>query len=116
MDGELPDCQPCHRPSAAKELLQRGFDYVPDDAEAQAAVEPEPTPEELEAQRRRAEDMEFARHGPVYYQTNPYPCACEDRLHDCDGNVLDDQQRAKALRKSPGWQFFIGDPDKIKTT
>ncbi len=58
--------------------------------------------------------MEFALHGPVYYQTHPFPCACEDRLHNCKGNVLDEQQRAKAVRESPGWQFFIGDPDSIK--
>ncbi len=114
MQGELPDFKPCHRLSAARELLQRGFDYVPDDAEAQADEPAELTPEELEAQRRRAEDMEFALHGPVYYKTHPFPCACEDRLHDCKGNLLDDQQRAKAVRKSPGWQFFIGDPDSIK--
>ena len=44
MDGEPSDCKPCHRLSASRELLQRGFDYVPDDAEAagscQATAEP----------------------------------------------------------------------------
>ena len=34
MQGEFPDFKPCHRLSAAKELLQRGFDYLPDDADA----------------------------------------------------------------------------------
>ena len=29
MQGEFPDFKPCHRLSAAKELLQRGFDYHP---------------------------------------------------------------------------------------
>ena len=111
MQGELPDFKPCHRLSAARELLQRGFDHVPDDAESQETAEL--TPEELEAQRRRTEDMEFALHGPVYYKSHPYPCVCEDRLHDCQGNVLDDQQRATAVREGPGWQFFIGDPDRI---
>ncbi len=45
MQGALPDFRPCHRLSAAKELLHRGFDYVPDDAEAQAAEPAELTPE-----------------------------------------------------------------------
>ena len=35
MQGEFPDFKPCHRLSAAKELLQRGFDYLPDDADPQ---------------------------------------------------------------------------------
>ena len=33
MQGEFPDFKPCHRLSAAKELLQRGFDYLPEDAD-----------------------------------------------------------------------------------
>ena len=114
MQGELPDFKPCHRLSAAKELLQRGFDYVPDDADDQAAAEPEPDPAELEAQRRRAEDIEFSRHGRVYYQSYPYPCPCEDRLHDCKGNVLDEEQREQAARKSPAMECFISEPDKIR--
>ena len=88
MQGEFPDFKPCHRLSAAKELLQRGFDYLPDDADPQAEPEPvELTPEELEAQRH-AELLEFSKHGPVYYRNYPYPCVCEDRLHDCEGNPL----------------------------
>ena len=110
MQGELADFKPCHRLSAAKELLQRGFDYIPEDEDLQ---EPEPTPEELEAQRRRAEDIEFSKHGWVYYESYPYPCVCEDRLHDCKGNVLDAEEREKASRKGPGGQHFIGDPDRI---
>ncbi len=114
MQGELPDFKPCHRLSAAKELLQRGFDYLPHDAEAHdAEPEPEPDPAQIEAQRRLAEDIEFSLHGPVYYQTYRYPCVCEDRLHDCNGNVLDDQQREKAACNSPGMEFFIGEPDRI---
>ena len=119
MQGELPDFKPCHRLSAAKELLQRGFDYVPDDPEAHDAEahdvepEPEPDPAEVEAQRRLAEDIEFSLHGPVYYQTYRYPCVCEDRLHDCNGNVLDDQQREKAARDGPGMESFISEPDRI---
>ena len=75
MQGEFPDFKPCHRLSAAKELLQRGFDYLPDDPDSQAAAEPEPvelTPEEREAQRH-AELLEFSKHGPVYYQKLPLP-------------------------------------------
>ena len=114
VDGELPHFKPCHRLSAAKELRQRGFDCLPDDAEATGscqAAEPEPDPAEIEAQRRRPEDIKFSLHSPVYYQTNPYPCVCEDRLHDCKGNVLDDAQRKQAAREGPGNQFFIDEPD-----
>ena len=119
MQGEFPDFKPCHCLSAAKELLQRGFDYLPDDPDAPdshesaAEPEPEPDPAEIEAQRRRAEGIEFSKHGPVWYKSYPYPCVCEDRLHDCKGNVLDDQQLEKETRKGPGMQSFIGDPDRI---
>ncbi len=116
MQGQLPDFKPCHRLSAARELLQRGFDYLPDDAAQdipEAQSEPEPDPAEIEAQRRLAEDIEFSLHSPVYYETYPYPCVCEDRLHDCKGNVLDGEQREKAARKSPGMQFFIHYPDEM---
>ena len=117
MQGEFPDFKPCHRLSAAKELLQRGFDYLPNDADApdshESAAEPEPTPEELEAQHRRAQDIEFSLHSPVYYQSNPFPCICEGRLHDCKGNVLDDQQREQAAREGPGMQSFIHYDDEM---
>ena len=109
MQGELTDFKPCHRLSAAKELLQRGFDYLPDDAEPEPA---ELTPEELEAQRR-AELIEFSKHGPVYYKTYPFPCVCEDRLHDCEGNVLDDQQLEQAARRSPTMEHLIRCPDQM---
>ena len=112
MQGEFPDFKPCHRLSAAKELLQRGFDYLPDDAEAQAAEPVELTPEELEAQRR-AELIEFSKHGPVYYRTHTFPCLCEDRLHDCEGNVLDDEQREQAARRSPSMEQLIRCPDQM---
>ena len=91
MQGEFPDFKPCHRISAAKELLQRGFDYVPEDQDAPeaaaAAPEPEPelTPEDLAAQRR-AEIIEFSKHGPRYYRNYAFPCVCEDRLHDRAGD------------------------------
>ena len=114
MDGDLPDFLPCHRIDAAKELLQRGFEYLPDDPDAQAEAEPEPepTPEELEA-RRRAELMEFSNHGPVYYKTRPFPCVCEDRLHDCKGNLLDEQQLAQVARRPPAMEYLLRDPDQM---
>ena len=109
MQGELTDFKPCHRLSAAKELLQRGFGYLPDDAEPEPA---ELTPEELEAQRR-AELIEFSKHGPVYYRTYAFPCVCEDRLHDCEGNVLDDEQREQAARRSPTMEHLITCPEQM---
>ena len=114
MLGEFPDFKPCHRLSAAKELLQRGFDYLPNDADAQADAEPEPerTPEELAA-RRRAELIEFSNHGPVYYKTRPFPCVCEDRLHDCEGNLLDEQQREQVARRPPTMEYLLRDPDQM---
>ena len=116
MQGELPDFKPCHRLSAAKELLQRGFDYIPEDADAQAAAEPEPvelTPEELEAQRH-AELLEFSKHGPVYHRNYPFPCVCEDRLHDCEGNPLDDDELEAAARRAPTMEHLIIDRDRLE--
>ena len=117
MQGEFPDFKPCHRLSAAKELLQRGFDYLPDDADVQAAAEPEPvelTPEELEAQRH-AELLEFSKHGPVYYRNYPYPCVCEDRLHDCEGNPLTDAAELEAAaRRAPTMEHLIIDRDRLE--
>ena len=117
MQGEFPDFKPCHRLSAAKELLQRGFDYLPEDADAPAVAEPEPvelTPEELEAQRR-AELLEFSKHGPVYYRNHPYPCVCEDRLHDCEGNPLTDAAELEAAaRRAPTMEHLIIDRDRLE--
>ena len=115
MQGEFPDFKPCHRLSAAKELLQRGFDYLPDDADPQAEPEPvELTPEELEAQRR-AELLEFSKHGPVYYRNHPYPCVCEDRLHDCEGNPLTDAAELEAAaRRAPTMEHLIIDRDRLE--
>ena len=117
MQGEFPDFKPCHRLSAAKELLQRGFDYLPDDSDTQAAAEPGPvelTPEELEAQRH-AELLEFSKHGPVYYKNYPYPCVCEDRLHDCEGNPLTDAAELEAAaRRAPTMEHLIIDRDRLE--
>ena len=115
MQGEFPDFKPCHRLSAAKELLQRGFDYLPEDADPQAEPEPvELTPEELEAQRH-AELLEFSKHGPVYYRNHPYPCVCEDRLHDCEGNPLTDAAELEAAaRRAPTMEHLIIDRDRLE--
>ena len=117
MQGQLPDFKPCHRLSAAKELLRLGFDHDAEDQDQDAGdaapAEPEPDPAEIEAQRRRAEDIEFSQHGPVYYATYPYPCVCEDRRHDCNGNPLSDQELEKAARKAPGICYFIHDPGEM---
>ena len=111
MQGELPDFKPCHRLSAARELLRLGFNHDPEDQEQDAheaaPAEPEPDPAEVEAQCRLAEDIEFSRHGPIYYASYPYPCVCEDRHHDCDGNLLSDHQLEKASRSTPGKRYFI---------
>ena len=114
MQGEFPDFKPCHRLSAAKELLQRGFDYIPEDADVQAEPEPvELTPEELEAQRH-AELLEFSKHGPVYYRNYPFPCVCEDRLHDCEGNPLNDDELEAAARRAPTMEHLIIDRDRLQ--
>ena len=118
MQGELPDFKPCHRLSAAKELLQRGFDCAPDEPDPYDAVpapaELPPDPAEVEAQRRLQEDIDFSRHGPVYYETYPYPCVCEDCLHDCKGNPLNAQERVAAAHHIPAKALFIsaGDEDE----
>ena len=117
MQGQLPDFKPCHRLAAAKELLRLGFNHDPEDhgqdAGAAAQAEPEPDPAEIEAQRRLAEHIEFSRHGPVYYASYPYPCPCEDRRHDCNGNPLSDQELDKVARKPPAKPLFIGSLDEI---
>lgn len=117
MQGQLPDFKPCHRLSAARELLRLGFNHDAEDSghdpRDAAQADPEPDPEEIEAQRQLAEDIEFSLHSPVYYQTYPYPCVCEDRLHDCEGNALDDGQLEQAARKGPGMQFFIGERNRM---
>ena len=111
MQGELPDFKPSHRLDAAKELLRRGFAYDPQALDPQQAVpapaEPAPDPAELQAQRRLQEDIEFSIHGPVYYEIYPYPCVCEDRRHDCNGNALNPQEREKVAHRAPAGTLFI---------
>jgi len=111
MQGELDGFKPCHRLSAAKVLLHRGFDCPSGDSDAQDDTPAEPDPEVVEAERRRAEDIEFSTHGPVYYATYKYPCPCEDRRHNCNGELLGDREREVAVRRSPGKEVFIPDND-----
>ena len=121
MEGEFPDFKPCHRISAAKELLQRGFDYLPEhqdvpEAADAAAPEPEPEPEltsEDLAAQRRAEIIEFSKHGPRYYRNYAFPCVCEDRLHDRAGNPLDDDQLEAAALQPPVMEHFILTPERM---
>ena len=71
------------------------------------------TPEELEA-HRRAQLIEFSKHGPVYYKNHPFPCVCEDRLHDCKGNPLDDAELEAAARVGPIMEHFIQTPEQME--
>ena len=115
MQGELPDFKPCHRLSAAKELLHRGFDCSPDEPDpyddVHAPAEPDPDPADVEARRQLQEDIDFSRHGPVYYATYPYPCVCEDCLHDCKGNELSPEECEKAAHHIPAKALFINGRD-----
>ena len=119
MQGELPDFKPGHRLDAAKELLRRGFDHAPAaepdpyQPDPYQDVQAEPDPAEVEAQRQLQENIEFSRHGPVYYEIYPYPCVCEDRLHDCNGNVLTPEQREKVARRAPARTLFIDIDDTM---
>ena len=116
MQGQLPDFKPCHRLAAAKELLRLGFNHDPEDqgqdAGAATPAEPEPDPAEIEAQRRLAEHIEFSRHGPVYYASYPYPCVCEDRRHDCNGNPSA-TRNSTSSPQAPAKPLFINNLDEI---
>ena len=128
MEGNLQDFKPCHRISASKELLHRGFDPIPEaqgieEAETSSSVRPEPVegPEEREArlseedyQRLRKETVEYSLHGPIYYDMYPWPCPCEDRKHDCKGNELSEEESEQAFRKSPARELFIHSDDKLE--
>ena len=116
MQGELPDFKPCHRLSAARELLQRGFDYPPDDPEAHdaealgAEPEPEPDPAEIEAQRRRAEDIEFSLHGPVYYQTYATPASAKTASTTAKATSSTTSSAKKPPVTAQVWSFSSANP------
>ena len=123
MEGTLNNFKPHHRISAAKELLRLGF---PTEAAAatskagrgkgKAQAEPvkEPTPEELEERRKkeekariRARHVEFSLHGRTYYNMYPYPCACEDRLHSCEGEKLKGEELKFLREVAPARNLYM---------
>ena len=115
MQGELDDFQPCHRMSASKELLKQGSTYhiAPSPSTGEGwdggeSPEPEPDPQEQERQRQqeaariqRDEDIEFSLHGDLFYDIYPFPCTCEDRLHDCEGNLRTGEDLEFFTARSP---------------
>ena len=50
----------------------------------------------------------------MYYKTRSFPCVCEDRLYDCEGSPLDDDQLEAAARRSPTMEHFIKTPDQME--
>ena len=123
MDGQLADFKPCHRMSACKELLHRGSQYE------EEAVGPEPVNGHIEEtdteqvrlrreehRRRRAEAVEFSLHGKPYYDVYPWPCACEDRLHDCEGNELSEEEIESTARLRPAEHSSSETPTNLKPT
>ena len=117
MEGELTDFKPCHRMSAAKELLNRGSQC--------AIAEEEPEPEESETEREereerratraeREEHIEYSLHGPVYYETYPWPCVCEYRERDCEGSELSGEKLEEALTKPPARRLLIRYDDTLE--
>ena len=116
MEGELQDFKPCHRMSASKELIRCVFDFVEEEEEIEAEPVLDPAEEEErirreEYERQREEAYDFSLHGPVYYEVYPWPCPCEDRWHDCEGNELTDEESQEAARKAPGRIYFLHSKD-----
>ena len=121
MEGKLEGFKPHHRMAASKELIRCGSQAEEAAARAQAEAdaaaeateqEPEPDPEEQEYRRRRAEAVEFSRHGYLYYNLYSFPCSCEDRNHDCDGNELSDERKAEVALRPPAANHFIHDAEE----
>ena len=50
---------------------------------------------------QREEDIEFSLHGDLFYDIYPFPCTCEDRLHDCEGNEISGERLEFYTTKSP---------------
>ena len=106
MEGELQDFKPCHRMSASKELLRCVFDFVEEEEEIEAEPVLDPAEEEErlrreEYERQREEDIEFSLHGDLFYDIYPFPCTCEDRLHDCEGNLRTGEDLEFFTARSP---------------
>lgn len=114
MQGELEDFQPCHRISASRELIHRGFEYIPPDEEPVDKIE---ASRQLFAEQRRRqryeEAVEFSTHGPDFYRDRTFPCQCEDGYHDCDGNELSDEECEEAAALPTGKSASITDPDEL---
>ena len=119
MQGELEDFLPCHRISASRELLHRGFEYIPPDEDVEDDVV-----DKIEAarqlfaeerrQRRHEEAVEFSLHGPDYYRDRTSRCPCEDRRHDCDGNELTEQECEEKAKLPTGKSATITDSDELQ--
>ena len=113
MQGDLEDFKPCHRMSASRELMYRCFEYIPPDDDFDD--EPAPDPFADERRRRYEEAVEFSLHGPLYYEFRQFPCPCEDRLHDCDGNDLTEQECEEVATLPPGKAASITNLDELET-
>ena len=113
MQGDLEDFKPCHRMSASRELMYRGFEYIPPDDDFDD--EPAPDPFADERRRRYEEAVEFSLHGPLYYEFRQFPCPCEDRLHDCDGNDLTEHECEDVGTLPPGKAASITYPDELES-
>ena len=119
MKGELEDFEPCHRISASRELLHRGFEYIPPDEDVEDDVV-----DKIEAarqyfveerrRRRHEEAVEFSLHGPDYYRDRTSRCPCEDRRHDCDGNELTEQECEEKATLPTGKSATITDSNELE--
>ena len=120
MQGELEDFLPCHRISASRELLHRGFEYIPPDEDVvdDVADKVEAARQYFVEERRRRrydEAVEFSLHGPDYYRDRyPFFCPCEDRRHDCDGNELTEQECEEAASLPTGKSATITDSNELE--
>ena len=119
MKGELEDFKPCHRMSASRELLHRGFEYIPPDEDVvDDVVDKVEAARQLFAeerrQRRREEAIEFSLHGPDYYRDRTSRCPCEDRRHDCDGNELSEQECEEIASLPTGKSATITDSNELQ--
>ena len=120
MKGELDDFLPCHRISASKELLHRGFEYIPPDEDVvDDVVDRVEAARQLFAEERRRrryeETVEFSLHGPDYYRDRyPFFCPCEDRRHDCDGNELSERECEEKAPLPTGKSATITDRNELE--
>ena len=120
MKGELEDFKPCHRMSASRELIHRGFEYIlPDEDIVDDVVNKVEAARQLFAEERRRrryeEAVEFSFHGPDYYSDRyPFFCPCEDRRHDCDGNELTEQECEEIASLPTGKSASITDSNDLE--